>query len=205
MIYFEKDKKYSGLDFIDINVPSNKAQLSAYYETRKLIFCKEQKLFQESDVDKKDYNSIPIIAVNHYLGSPDDVVGVVRIYEEKKQEWFGGRLGVHKDYRSFSKYVCPNLFKAQRQVSALFKMSVAAGLIYRAVSLANYIGCNTFSAYVQPKNVKLFKRLHWQVIKAVYVYGEKHYLMEANLNAYPATPIYATSIPKSILNLSSVA
>lgn len=197
MIYFETDKKFTGLDFIDINIPSNDVQLQAYYETRKSIFCDEQGLFKGSDFDKKDIHSIPIIAVNHYLGSPDDVVGVVRIYEENKREWFGGRLGVHKEYRSFSKFVCPKLFSEHLQISRLYNMSVAAGLIYRAVSLANHIGCDKFSAYVQEQNVKLFERLHWQVIKEVDLHGVKHFFMEANLEAYPATPIYSTSVANS--------
>lgn len=191
MIYFKKDRKFTGTDFIDINIPSNHIQLHAYYETRKSIFCKEQGLFQNSDYDQKDNHSIPIIAFNHYLGSPDEVVGVVRIYREKKKEWFGGRLGVCKEYRSFSKYVCPNLFK-QHKISPLYNMSVAAGLIYRAVSLANYIGCDKFSAYVQKKNVKLFKRLQWHIVDKVYLHGVVHFLMQADLEAYPATPIYAT-------------
>ncbi len=193
MIYFEKDQKFTGLDFIDINIPSDDMQLHAYFKTRKAIFCDEQKLFKTSDFDAKDKQAIPIIAVNHYLGAPDDVIGVVRIYEEREREWFGGRLGVDKAYRSFSKFVCPNLFKQQNKISALYKMSVAAGLIYRAVSLANYIGCDKFSAYVQEKNVKLFKRLHWHVIEEVQLHGTKHFLMEADLEAYPPTPIYATA------------
>ncbi len=202
MIYFEKDKKYSGLDFIDINIPSDKAQLTAYFETRKKIFCKEQGLFQVSDYDDKDVHAIPIIAVNHYLGTPDSVVGVVRIYEENKREWFGGRLGVIKEYRSFSKYICPNLFK-EKDVSALYQMSVAAGLIYRAVSLANYMGCDKFSAYVQEQNVKLFQRLHWDIEAEIDLHGIKHFLMKANLAAYPAVPVYASS--DSIVSFSKVA
>lgn len=202
MIYFEKEKKYSGLDFIDINIPSDKAQLAAYFETRKSIFCKEQGLFQVSDYDEKDMQAIPIIAVNYYLGTPDSVIGVVRIYEENKGEWFGGRLGVIKDYRSFSKFICPNLFK-EKDVSALYQMSVAAGLIYRAVSLANYMGCNKFSAYVQQQNVKLFQRLHWNIETEIDLHGIKHYLMNANLEAYPAVPVYASS--DSIVSFSKVA
>lgn len=193
MIYFETDKKERGLNFIAINIPNNLAQLNAYYKTRNTIFCKEQGLFQESDYDTYDQQAIPIVAINHYLGSPDEVVGVVRIYEKKDREWFGGRLGVLKEHRSFSKFICPNLFK-KGAVSPLYQMSVAASLIYRAVSLANYLGCDKFSAYVQEQNVKLFQRLHWNVIKEKEVYGVKHYLMEANLEAYPATPIFGASL-----------
>lgn len=207
MIYFKNPKKYLGMDFIDINIPENLAQLNAYYKTREEIFCKEQKLFQVSDMDVKDKEAIPIIAINHYLGSPDEVVGVVRIYEEKSREWFGGRLAVTKEYRTFSKYVCPNLFSSS-SISPLYNMSVAAGLIYRAVSLANYLGCDKFSAYVQEQNVKLFERLNWKIIQEVDLHGVKHFLMEAILDAYPATPIYThseSSHLKSISNITKVA
>lgn len=204
MIYFNTDTK---LNFVDINLPSDTAQLHAYYKIRKSIFCDEQGIFQENDFDKHDHSAIPIIAINHYLGSPDEVVGVVRIYEEDKREWFGGRLGVIKEYRSFSNFICPNLFKNQN-VSAFYYKSIAAGLIYRAVSLANYLGCDKFSAHVQEQNVKLFKRLHWNVIDEVNLYGKKHYLMEADLSAYPATPIYTVTpikTNKALTELQGVA
>jgi len=154
-------------------------------------------------IHERDLKAIPIIATNHYLGTPDQVVGVVRIYEEKKGEWLGGRLGVAKEYRTFSKFICPHLFKSN-QISALYYMSIAAGLIYRAVSLANFIGCHKFSAYVQEQNVKLFKRLHWSVIEATEMNGKTHFLMEADLDAYPATPIYTTPIEANN-TLSSLA
>lgn len=193
MIYFETLKHNKRQEFIEISTPGNKGQLNAYFRTRRNIFCEEQKIFQETDYDKYDNYAIPIIAVNHYMGSPDEVVGVVRIYETQKGEWFGGRLGVMPAYRSFTKFICPHLFQ-NNNTSALYQMSVAAGLIYRAVSLANYIGCHKFSAHVQGKNVKLFKRLHWNEVKEVTVHGVKHTLMEANLDAYPAAPLYTSAI-----------
>ncbi len=205
MIYFQTKKKDTGLNFIDINIPDNQKQLDAYYNTRKTIFCQEQGLFLDDDIDIHDASAIPIIAINHYLGSPDEIVGIVRIYQNKDREWFGGRLGVIKEYRSFSKFICPNLFKG-REVSALYKMSIAAGLIYRAVSLANYLGCNTFSAHVQKQNVKLFQRLQWNIIEETIIYGVKHFLMEADLKAYPSTPIYTKSLTNnSLIGLEKVA
>ncbi len=203
MIYFETSKEDKGLDFIDINIPSNHKQLDAYYKTRRAIFCKEQRLFENSDFDINDLKAIPIIAINHYLGTPDQVVGVVRIYEEKPGEWYGGRLGVIKEYRSFSKFICPHLFKFNK-ISSLYHMSIAAGLIYRAVSLANFIGCHKFSAHVQEQNVKLFKRLNWNIVGELKQQGIKHFLMEAKLNAYPATPIYTRPI-KINSSLSALA
>ncbi len=193
MIYFNSNTR---LNFVDINLPNDQAQLQAYYKIRRSIFCEEQELFQESDFDDHDHAAIPIIAINHYLGSPDEVVGVVRIYEENKREWFGGRLGVVNGYRSFSNFICPHLFKGL-EPTALYHKSIAAGLIYRAVSLANYLGCDKFSAHVQEQNVKLFERLHWKVIEGISLYGVQHYLMEADLEAYPATAIYTADPLKS--------
>ena len=102
MISFSTDTR---LNFVDINIPSDTLQLQAYYKIRKSIFCDEQGLFHKSDVDKHDHIAIPIIAINHYLGLPDEVVGALRIYEKNNREWFGGRLGVITKYRSFSNYI----------------------------------------------------------------------------------------------------
>ena len=203
MIYFNTNTR---LNFVDINLPTNTTQLRAYYKIRKSIFCDEQGLFQDDDFDKYDDSAIPIIAINHYLGAPDEVVGIVRIYEENKREWFGGRLGVIKEYRSFANFICPHLFK-NVGVTALYHKSIAAGLIYRAVSLANYLGCDKFSAHVQEQNVKFLKRLHWNVIEGINIYGTKHYLMEADLTAYPVTPIFTdTTIKnKTLIKLQGVA
>ena len=200
MIYFNKNTR---LNYVDINIPSNNAQLQAYYNIRKIIFCDEQSLFKGNDFDHYDNSAIPIIAINHYLGSPDEVVGVVRIYQKNKRNWYGGRLGVIKEYRSFSNFICPKLFKGL-DGSTLYHKSIAAGLIYRAVSLANHLGCDKFSAHVQEQNVKLFKRLHWKVIDSMMLYGAKHYLMEADLAAYPATPIY-TATPIKVKKILDVA
>ena len=192
MIYFESSKKNTGMDFIDINIPTDISKLQDYYTLRRAIFCEEQQLFNVDDYDKKDALAIPIVALKHYLGAPDKVIGCVRIYEESERHWFGGRLGVLPEYRSFSKFICPNLF-TNKEVSALYKMSIAAGLIYRAVSMANFLGCTSFSAHVQEQNVRLFERLHWNKRKEIDVYGVKHFLMKADLDYYPATPIYAES------------
>ncbi len=189
MIYFKNEKKDLGRDFIKISIPSSLSQLNGYYNTRKAIFCKEQGVFKNSDYDKKDSQAIPIVAVRHYMGIPDETVGVVRIYQESNRIWYGGRLGVIENYRTFSKFTCPNLFN-EKKISVLYQMSIAAGLIFRAVSLANYLGCDKFYAHVQQQNVKLFQRLHWKTIKPINLFGISHFLMEADLDAYPAQPIY---------------
>ena len=54
----------------------------------------EQGLFAESDRDRFDDHASPIVAQGEIAGMPDGVVGVVRIYREDADTWFGGRLGV---------------------------------------------------------------------------------------------------------------
>ena len=74
-----------------------------------------------------------------------------------------------------------------------------------AVSLANYLGCDKFSAHVQQQNVKLFERLQWNVVREIDSYGIKHFLMEADLNAYPPTPIYQTPYSNKFTDLLKTA
>ena len=66
---------------------------------RRAIFADEQELFESSDVDAADARATPIVALSQIAGMPDEVVGVVRIYETEPDVWFGGRLGVCREYR----------------------------------------------------------------------------------------------------------
>ena len=93
------------------------------------------------------------------------MVGVVRIYEERNRLWYGGRLGVHQDYRRVGR--------------------IGKGLIQKAVTTANTWGCDRFLATVQLQNVRFFKRLHWETLKEISVCDRPHHLMEADLNFYP--------------------
>ena len=70
-------------------------RIEAYFLLRQQIFCQEQGIFEKSDRDDYDSIAYPIVAINH----DDRVVGVVRIYEPEPGLWYGGRLGVHPDYR----------------------------------------------------------------------------------------------------------
>src|SRR6188768_2651423 len=74
-------------------------QVAAYFRLRREIFAVEQGLFTESDRDGFDDHACPIVAQSEIAGMPDEVVGVVRIYRESKDTWFGGRLGVASAYR----------------------------------------------------------------------------------------------------------
>ncbi|MBW4694091.1 MAG: GNAT family N-acetyltransferase [Lyngbya sp. HA4199-MV5] len=102
--------------------------------------------------------------LSHPTQSPS-ILGVVRIYEPEPGLWYGGRLGVHEDYR-----------RAAR---------IGKGLIYKAVTTANTWGCDRFLATVQLQNVRFFQRQHWHSLKELMVHGLPHHLMEADLNYYP--------------------
>jgi len=144
------------------------ADIQAYYELRRAIFCDEQGLFEGSDRDPKDDSAYPIVAL--YQDSPDAtplVVGVVRIYEIAPRIWYGGRLGTHPDFRR--------------------GWRIGKGLINKAVTTANTWGCDQFLATVQAQNVRFFQRLHWDSQEALEIRGCSHHRMEADLNYYPPT------------------
>ena len=135
-----------------------------YWELRKKIFCEEQNIFAESDIDEIDQDAYPIVSLNSGYGTKERVVGVVRIYETEKRQWYGGRLGVDSDFRKFNQ--------------------IGKGLIWKAVTTANGWGCDQFLATVQIQNVSFFRRLKWKSIKQIEIKGIKHHLMEADLNYY---------------------
>jgi putative N-acetyltransferase (TIGR04045 family) len=148
--------------------------IEAYWQLRSAIFCEEQHLFEASDLDHLDAIAYPIAALNHGSAraagespggaSAGQVVGVVRILEQEPGLWYGGRLGVHRDFRR------------QNQIGK--------GLIWKAVSTAHGWGCRRFLATVQLQNVRFFQRLHWQSIQELEIRGIPHHLMEADLAYY---------------------
>ena len=137
----------------------------AHFRLRQAIFCDEQGLFTGSDVDETDDIAYPIIAVEHDVLAGRRVVGIVRIYEAESRLWYGGRLGVHPDYRRVGR--------------------IGKGLIQKAVTTANSWGCDRFLATVQLQNVRFFRRLHWSSLEEISICDRKHHLMEADLNFYP--------------------
>ena len=146
-------------------------EVAAYFVLRRSIFVEEQGLFAESDIDEIDEIAYPIVALSEARlpsNIPADitsVLGVVRIYEPEPQLWYGGRLGVHPDFR-----------RAGR---------IGKGLIYQAVTTANTWGCQRFLATVQLQNVRFFQRFHWSSLEELTICGLPHHLMEADLNYYP--------------------
>ncbi|MGG6293954.1 MSMEG_0567/Sll0786 family nitrogen starvation N-acetyltransferase [Leptolyngbya sp. AN02str] len=141
--------------------------VEAYFALRRAIFCEEQGIFDGSDEDETDRISYPIIAIDHQANSlaQRQVVGVVRIYEAEPGLWYGGRLGVHQDYRRVGR--------------------IGKGLIHKAVTTANTWGCDRFLATVQLQNVRFFQRLHWDSLEEIVLCDRPHHLMEADLAYYP--------------------
>jgi len=131
---------------------------------RRAVFCVEQGLFEEDDIDAVDAVAIPIVALSMLGVAADHVVGTVRIHEEEGGVWWGSRLAVAADYR---------------KVGAL-----GASLIRLAVSSAHARGCRRFLARVQEQNVLLFRRLHWRSIEEIELLGRRHHVMLADLDHY---------------------
>jgi putative N-acetyltransferase (TIGR04045 family) len=139
-------------------------ELGEYFRLRRAIFCAEQAIFAGDDRDAHDAHALPIVAISALSGMPDRVVGTVRIYEEPRGTWYGGRLSVDSDYRHIH--------------------IIGPGLIRKAVTTACSLGCSRFLAYVQTCNVALFQRLRWQALSIVSMHGREHACMEADLGYY---------------------
>lgn len=155
------------------------AHTEAYFSLRQQIFCHEQGIFPTSDRDEYDSIAYPIVAINQ----DSKVVGVVRIYEPEPGLWYGGRLGVHPDYRRGWK--------------------IGKGLIHKAVTTANTWGCDRFLATVQLPNVRFFQRLHWNSIDELNIRDRPHHLMEAKLDFYPSTNQIRLNLPMQLPKLSA--
>jgi putative N-acetyltransferase (TIGR04045 family) len=151
---------------VTFKLASEDWEVASYRRLRRRIFCEEQGLFAFDDRDPIDEGAVPIVAVTRVAGMPDEVVGVVRIWQEGPTHWWGGRLGTHPDHRRNG--------------------TIGPGLVRLAVRTACRRGCSRFRALVQAPNVKLFERLHWRVIGEARMCGLPHGLMEADLSHYGA-------------------
>jgi putative N-acetyltransferase (TIGR04045 family) len=142
----------------------NSSLFSGYWDLRSAIFCEEQHLFEATDRDELDADAYPITAIHHGASHSGQVVGAVRIVEPQPRVWYGGRLGVHRDFRRHNQ--------------------IGKGLIWKAVTTAHGWGCDRFLATVQIQNVRFFQRLHWSSIDELEIKGIRHHLMEADLSYY---------------------
>jgi putative N-acetyltransferase (TIGR04045 family) len=143
-------------------------ELRMYRHLRRRIFCDEQRIFEGDDGDRIDERATALVATSNVAGMPDEVIGVVRIWEQESGQWWGGRLGTHPGHRG--------------------DRTIAPGLIRLAVSTACRRGCQRFRATVQVANVPLFQRLGWDTLGELEVCGRPHALMQADLGRYGGGP-----------------
>jgi len=181
----EKPKPFK-FNYISFDYPYEDWKSKGYWKLRSDVFCKEQGIFSDSDLDSIDDQAIPIVATDECMGIVHNVVGAVRIDERSPRVWWGSRLCVDPNYRTHARFQTNFLFEGNF-FNPIFTLSIGASLIFKAVSTANYFGCDHFYAHVQSQNVKFFKRLYWEEIEEVIIHGQKHMLMKADLSKYPAT------------------
>ena len=175
---------YRPVDFV-YKIATTRDELDGYWKLREEVFCEEQHVFEESDRDSIDETAIPIICATLIAGMVDEVVGVVRIDQRGPRLWYGGRLCVKAAYRRLLELSPAASMRNHQPVHRGFG-ALGAGLIYKAVSTANAIGCERFLANVQEQNSKFFQRLGWKVLEERQLFGRKHIHMEARLERYPA-------------------
>lgn len=146
-------------------VASEAWQIEGYWRLRAAIFAEEQGLFEGSDLDRHDECAVPIVAESLSVGMPERVVGVVRIFETTERTWYGGRLGVERQYRRHG--------------------AIGTALITQAVRTAHALGCARFLATVQVQNVRYFERHRFRQLESLEILGRPHVLMQADLEVYP--------------------
>lgn len=141
-------------------------------ELRRQVFCAEQRIFEDSDLDEIDKVAKTIVATSYLAGHPDRVVGTVRIHESEAGLWWGSRLAVTDELRQHGR--------------------LGANLIRMAVSSAHSQGCERFLAHVQQQNVVMFQKLHWTLLEWTELHGRPHGLMQADLTHYPSCDSFNT-------------
>ncbi len=184
----ERFPTYSPHDFI-FKIASNAEDINGFFKLRREIFCQEQGVFEADDRDMYDEAMIPIVCKTMIAGMEDTVVGAVRIDERRPGQWFGSRLGVGMDFRRI-RHFSPGVSVRNLQPCYHGLGALGAGLIYKAVSTANAIGCEEFLATVQHQNARFFQRLHWEPLEEILLHGIVHVKMRADLTYYqPAAQV----------------
>lgn len=186
---FEDFPPFAPQDFL-FKIAETTSELDGYRRLRRAIFCEEQGVFADTDLDVIDDGAIPIVCETLVAGMEDAIVGVVRIDERSPGVWYGSRLGVAVDFRSV-KRLSPSV--ATRNLQPVYRGfgALGAGLIFKAVSTAHALGCHEFLATVQSQNARFFQRLHWEPLSEMTLHGLPHVHMRADLGYYrPATRIF---------------
>jgi putative N-acetyltransferase (TIGR04045 family) len=142
------------VDQLTCHVARTEAERMAVFEVRRAIFVLEQKIFNDTDRDEYDSQSIHLV-----VETEGQVVGTVRIFpaEDNNGHWIGGRLAVKKGYRS---------------------SGAGELLVIEAMKCVKRYGCSKFTAHIQVENVPFFSRLGWKGIAPVREHFDRpHQLM----------------------------
>jgi putative N-acetyltransferase (TIGR04045 family) len=135
------------------------AAVRVYRSLRRDAFVREQRLFDEHDLDARDADPRTVILVARDRSGR--IVGGVRLGPAQDGPdlgwWVGGRLVVTPGSRGSG--------------------GVGAALVRAACARAEAEGALRFEATVQARNEVLFRRLGWQRVRAVAVAGTAHVLM----------------------------
>ncbi|MFT6153904.1 MAG: putative N-acetyltransferase (TIGR04045 family) [Crocinitomicaceae bacterium] len=140
-------------------------EIEQAYALRKRVFCGEQDIFLDNDLDEIDDHAQVLVAIANHGGWHERIVGTVRIHQQEADLWWGSRLAVEHAFRH--------------------QVGLGSELIRLAVSSAHALGCETFLAQVQKQNETLFQKLNWESCYDLMVRKKPHVMMKANLNAYP--------------------
>jgi hypothetical protein len=187
---FDSFPEYRPRDFI-FKIARTPFELEGYWSLRRRVFCEEQHVFRNgNDRDPIDDHATPIICATLMAGMVDEIVGAVRIDQREPRLWYGSRLCVDRDYRKLTQLSPGASLRNHQPVYKGFG-ALGAGLIYKAVSTANAIGCDSFLADVQEQNEKFFQRLHWRRLGERHLHGLRHIHMQAELQQYPAAEMVA--------------
>jgi radical SAM protein (TIGR04043 family)/putative N-acetyltransferase (TIGR04045 family) len=140
----------------------NRFEKSQAFKIRKKVFVDEQALFDMTDKDENDTNSLHLV-----VKKEEKIIGTVRVYRDTGAEnhWIGGRLAVEREFRA---------------------TSAGSYLVREAMKRVEKKGCDVFTAQIQEKNISFFLNLGWKSMGAVKDhFGHPHQKMVANLNLVP--------------------
>ncbi len=136
---------------LTIGIAKTEEEIQKCLEIRHRVFVEEQKLFQNSDIDKLDRRSILL-----YAKIDDEIIGTVRLTQLNRDLWLGSRLAIQKEYRNGTGYE----------------------LVKCAERYVQENGGGILRAYIQKRAEKLFRRLGWKSIRKLNYHGVPHILME---------------------------
>ncbi|WP_022666202.1 MSMEG_0568 family radical SAM protein [Desulfospira joergensenii] len=141
----------------------NRAERAEAFRIRREVFVLEQGLFDGSDQDENDGDSIHLVA-----RQKKRIIGTVRIYRDPDKtpdKWIGGRLAVEKNFRAGS---------------------AGSALVREAMKRVKKKGCREFLAHIQEKNIPFFLHLGWKPVEPVRLhFGRPHQKMQADLTLVP--------------------